>query len=152
MILIHLIKNAVINITIFWLIIVLLYINKKAIFRYMKNEFSINFGKRIKYFRNIARLSQEQLAEKMGLSTNTISYIESGKNNISFAKLPKLCKILNIEPYQLFIFDNDKPDADRMQETVKILESMSDKQLGITYKLILNLANLRPEDVHGPIK
>lgn len=116
-----------------------------------KKEFNVRFGERVKYFRNMARLSQEQLVEILDCAPNTLSYIESGKNNISFAKLPKLCKALNIEPYQLFIFDRDLPDANRVQEIVKLLEGMTNTQLGITYKLLLNIANLRPKDVHKSV-
>lgn len=112
-----------------------------------KDDFNIRFGERVRYFRNIARLSQEQLAEKLDCAPNTLSYIESGKNAISFAKFRKMCDILNVEPYRFFIFDNDAPDADRVQEIVKLLESMTDAQLGIVYKMLLNFANMRPVDV-----
>lgn len=116
-----------------------------------KDIFNVRFGERVKYFRNQARLSQEQLAEKLDCERTTIAYIESGKNSISFNKLRKLCSILNVEPYQLFIFNYDLPEADRLQEITKLLETMTDKQLGIVYDLLLNLANIRPDDVLKPI-
>ena len=114
-------------------------------------QFSKDFGARVKFFRNMARISQEQLAEALDCATNTVKYIESGKNNLSFSKLPKLCRVLNIEPYQLFIYDKDVSDANRLHEIIKLLESMSDAQLGIVYKLLLNFSALRPTDVPGPI-
>ncbi len=116
-----------------------------------RDLFNVRFGERLKYFRNLARLSQEELAEKIGCERNTLSYIEIGKNSISFTKLKKLCKVLNIEPYQLFIFDYDLPDADRIYEINKLLESMTDAQLGIVYKMLLNFSNLRPCDVKKSI-
>lgn len=115
----------------------------------MKNEFNVNFGERVKYFRNIARLSQAQLAEKLDLSPKTISSIETGKNNINFAKLSKLCNILNIKPYQLFIFEKYIQENDNISKT---LESMTYNQLEIVHKLLLNLAALRPNDVPKPIR
>ena len=42
------------------------------------------FGQRVKYYRNLKGLSQENLAERVGISANTIGYIERGKNAISF--------------------------------------------------------------------
>lgn len=116
-----------------------------------KDIFNVRFGQRVKYFRNQARLSQEQLAEKLDCERTTIAYIEIGKNSISFNKLRKLCDILNIEPYQLFIFDYNLPEADRVQAINKLLESMTDKQLGIAYDLLLNLVNIRPDEVLKPI-
>ncbi len=112
-------------------------------FELMKNEFSKLFGARVRYFRNMARLSQEQLAEKIGCEATTVSYIENGKNNISFAKLPLLCEALGVEAYQLFLFDrNELPDANRIQELVKVAETMTNTQLGLLYKLVLNVAGL----------
>ena len=52
------------------------------------------FGTRIRALRTLAGLSQEKLAEKVGLSTKTISYIENGKNTLSFNKLPLLAEYL----------------------------------------------------------
>lgn len=112
-------------------------------FEGMKNEFSKLFGARVRYFRNMARLSQEQLAEKLGCEVTTVSYIENGKNNISFAKLPLLCNALGVEAYQLFLFDRcELPEADRVQEFVKVAETMTNTQLGLLYKLVLNVAGL----------
>ncbi len=117
----------------------------------MRDEFNVKFGERIKYFRNLARLSQEELAEKIGCERNTLSYIEIGKNSISFAKFKKLCKVLDIEPYQLFLFDNNLPEANRVSEINKLLNTMTDKQLGIVYNMLLAFINLRPDDFKKPI-
>lgn len=37
--------------------------------------------------------------------------------------------------------------GERVQEIIKLLETMTDAQLGIVYKMLLNLANMRPVDV-----
>ncbi len=117
-----------------------------------RDLFNVRFGERVKYFRNLARLSQEELAEKIGCERNTLSYIEIGKNAISFTKLKKLCEVLEVEPYQLFIFDYDLPDANRIKVITKLLESMTDVQLGIIHKMLLNFVSLRPTDVKKSIK
>lgn len=110
----------------------------------MKNEFSKSFGSRVKYFRNLARLSQEQLAEKLNCETSTVSYIETGKNNISFAKLPLLCNALGVEAYQLFMFDkSDVPDANLRQEILKVADTLNPTQLGLLYKFLLSAVNVR---------
>ncbi len=116
----------------------------------MKNKFSINFGNRVRYFRNLARLTQEDLAPLLGIEPSTLSYIENGKNNISFAKLPKLCEALGVESWQLFVFD-DLPDVDKINGVVKILESMTDSQLCIVHKMLLDFVNLKPDDFHKSI-
>lgn len=53
-------------------------------------------AKRIKKFREDFELSQEQLAEKLGLPRPSISQIESGQREVSGIELAKLAKIFQI--------------------------------------------------------
>lgn len=55
-------------------------------------------GKRIRHRREIAGLSQEQLAEKLELSTNHISSMECGKSLLTTRRLLDLCNILGGTP------------------------------------------------------
>lgn len=63
------------------------------------------FGKRIKELRTSLNLTQEQLAEKMGVSPKSLSQIELGNNFISAEKLALMCEALNTKPKTLFDFD-----------------------------------------------
>jgi transcriptional regulator with XRE-family HTH domain len=51
----------------------------------------------IHYKRKLMKLSQSDLAEKVGTSTVTISNIESLRNKPSNELLIKICKVLNID-------------------------------------------------------
>ena len=104
----------------------------------MAGEFKKDFGQKVKYYRLLAGLSQEKLAESVGISANTVSYIERGKNSISFSKLPALCNALSIEPYQLFITPN-KRENNKLNAINKLLEAANDKQINIIYNLISNI-------------
>jgi len=55
------------------------------------------FGKLIKIERIRNDLSQEQLAEKVGVSTRTISLIESGLQHPKFFLVVKISQILNFD-------------------------------------------------------
>ena len=69
-------------------------------------QFLKNIGYRVQYFRRKANLSQEQLAEKSGLSYSTISHIESTAcYTMSLRALYRIALALNIEPKQLLMFD-----------------------------------------------
>jgi len=71
-------------------------------------ELKIQIGKRIRQLRNQARYTQEQFAEKAGLSLNYIAMIETGKrtptietlNKISQALDCNLADFFNTEPLQ----------------------------------------------------
>ena len=61
-----------------------------------------NIGKKIKLARTNANFTQEQLAEKISLSTRYISQLERGIAFGSATTITNICKILNINPNFLF--------------------------------------------------
>ena len=76
--------------------------------KYAEDEarFLKNIGFRIQFFRKKADLSQEQLAEKSGLSYSTISHIESTASYpMSIVALYRIATALDVSPHQLLMFD-----------------------------------------------
>lgn len=59
-------------------------------------------GKNIQKLRKRNRFSQEQLAEKVGISRAYMGYIEQGRNSPSLEVLEKISKALKIPLSQLF--------------------------------------------------
>ncbi len=55
-------------------------------------------GSRIKEYRERSAISQELLAEKLGISTTSVSNIERGRNFPSFENFIKICNIINADP------------------------------------------------------
>lgn len=72
-----------------------------------KKEFMKKFGKRVKMFRLLTNLTQEQLAEKCDCSAQTISGIETGYSFPSSNILFKLAEILEVSPAEFFKFEAD---------------------------------------------
>ena len=60
------------------------------------------FGSRIQELRKKNNLTQSELAEKIGLSTNFIGMVERGERNTSIDKIFKLAKVFNISLAQFF--------------------------------------------------
>ncbi len=58
-------------------------------------------AKNLKHFRFSVNLSQEQLAEKSGLSRNYISDIENSRSNPTLETLTDIAIALNINTYSL---------------------------------------------------
>lgn len=108
----------------------------------MYANFKKNFGKKVKYYRTLSNLSQEKLAERVGISVNTVSYIEHGKNSISFSKLPALCEALSIEPHQLFIDIESIDCNNRIEKINKFLKAATPRQLNIIQNLIANILDM----------
>lgn len=68
------------------------------------------FGKKIKEKRLQHSLTQEQLAERVGISPKSLSQIELGNNFISAENLEQICNTLNIQPKSLFDFEQDNTE------------------------------------------
>ncbi len=62
------------------------------------------FGKNVKIERVKKDLTQEQLAEIMGVSQNYVASIEGGKENMSLGKILELSKALDVDIEDLLIF------------------------------------------------
>jgi len=61
-------------------------------------------GKRIKYIRETKNLTQEQLAEKSGLSLDYVGKIEVNINKPGLRALIKMANALDVEIKELFDF------------------------------------------------
>lgn len=64
-------------------------------------------GQRIKKFRKIKNLSQEQLAEKIDISTTLMSHIETGTTKLSLQVLTDIAQTLEITTDDL-LFEEKK--------------------------------------------
>lgn len=73
------------------------------------SDFEKQFGKNLKKLRRAKCLSQEQLAEKLEIGSTTVSKIETGKCFVTSETLEKIIQTLEINPCELFLFDNQDP-------------------------------------------
>lgn len=62
----------------------------------MKKDINIEIGQRVLTARRQARLSRDELAEKLNISTLFMGYIECGQKGMSLTTLMNLCKILGV--------------------------------------------------------
>ena len=73
-----------------------------------KKEINIQIGEQIKAAREQARLTQEFLAERIGVSPQYVSDLERGVVGVSVATLKKLCVALGVSSDQI-LFGADTP-------------------------------------------
>lgn len=85
-------------------------------------------GKRIRHRREVAGLSQEQLAEKLELSTNHISSMECGKSLLTTKRLLDLCDILGGTP-NYYLLGEIAPEADRITALIQQMSPSEQKTL-----------------------
>lgn len=69
-------------------------------------------GERLRFLREKAGLTQEQLAELAGIATARISELESGRGNTTLKTIEKITTALNILPVELFDFGQIRNNTD----------------------------------------
>ena len=96
-----------------------------------------NFGKRIKEKRLEKELTQEELAEKIGISPKSLSQIELGNNFVSAENLDAICQALSISPRVLFDFDINENTKAEYLTYINNRISNNNKLLNYVYKLLM---------------
>lgn len=91
------------------------------------------FGENVKYYRKKAGLSQEQLAEKLDVSPNHVSVIETGGKFVTYKLLERMISIFDIMPATLFYVPGTASNDDTIQNK---LNSIIKTELDNTYKEI----------------
>ena len=65
----------------------------------------MRLGKNLKKYRLEKNMTQEVLAEKVGIHPTYVGKIESGKNNLSVKMLFKISRALHMTLHEVFEFD-----------------------------------------------
>jgi len=68
---------------------------------------------RIREYRAMYELTQDDLAKKVGARRETIVFLEQGKYNPSLRLAHDIAKVLHAKIDDLFIFGDDEPEPER---------------------------------------
>ncbi|HGM3506442.1 TPA: helix-turn-helix domain-containing protein [Clostridioides difficile] len=79
-------------------------------------------GQRIRKYRKAYNLSQEQLADRVQISTTHMSHIETGNTKLSLAVLAKIAEVLSVQTDALIY---DSPQVNRTAMTDEISDILS---------------------------
>lgn len=97
-------------------------------------------GARIKSLRRGRGLTQDQVAERTGLSVNYLSRIERGLENPTLGTLLSLAEALKVDPLDLFTFEQEESDPRRLRQVVaRLVSEARDDQLGQAVKVLRGL-------------
>lgn len=91
-------------------------------------------GKNIQKYRKLNKITQEKLAELVGVEINSISSIETGKYFPSPDNLVKIAEALNVDLSILFCFKEDFTCEEYLKEienNIKLLDSDKTKLISI---------------------
>lgn len=94
-------------------------------------------GLRVRELRRAKNMSQETLAEKVGISSKYISSIERGKENPTLDTLIGLSKSLNVDILELFNFSHEgKSKKDLKEFILNQVKGSDEERLKITAKIV----------------
>lgn len=96
-------------------------------------------GQRIRKYRKAYNLSQEQLADKVQISTTHMSHIETGNTKLSLAVLVKIADALSVQTDALLF---DAPQVNRTaitDEIIDVLNSCDTQELMVITDVIKSL-------------
>lgn len=105
-------------------------------------KIKLNLGATVKELRKQKDITQEQLAEYIGLQPQTIATIETGRAFVSSEVLANLCNYFNVEPTIFFtrkikVFTED--DINHINEIKRMLPSFDTAKLKEIYNILLAL-------------
>jgi len=92
-------------------------------------------GLKIKEFRKKRRLSQAELAEKVGLSDKHIGRIEAGKYFPNFLNFLKILNVLNINLSE-FGFNIEHSNNPSREQLLNLIYSSNEKEIDTYLKII----------------
>ncbi len=97
-------------------------------------------GKRIKELRKERNYTQDVLAEKANIEPASLSNIENGKNYPTAETLEKIAFALEVEVYQLYIFDHLKELSN--SEMIKYINQFLTKNESLVSKIYFFVKSL----------
>ena len=93
-------------------------------------------GLRIKHLRKSRGVSQEELSEKVGMSSKYLSSIERGKENPTLDTFIKLAQALNVEISELFNYAGDKSVQESKKYLRDLIKSNDKGKLNLAVKML----------------
>ncbi len=93
-------------------------------------------GSRIQEIRNKKGITQDQLSEKVGISSKYLSSIERGKENPTLKTILKLARSLDVKPDEFFTHLEIEDPAKRKSIIIEMLDEADADQLKLAYKVL----------------
>lgn len=115
-----------------------------------EKEMMLETGKRIRKYRKLSSYSQEKLAEKVDVSTTTISRLEHGDQMVKVSTLMRIADVLGVTADALLYSpEPEQAETDEWDERIIILlERYSSKQKEYIWKVMKAFWDLESEDKH----
>lgn len=93
-------------------------------------------GQRIRKIRKEKGLSQEQLAERVGISVTHTSHIETGNTKLSIEVFASIVNALDCQADELLFGTREIIGAEAFGDIVQELQTLSAREMCIVYEIV----------------
>lgn len=94
---------------------------------------------KIKKYRVQRKMTQEELAEKAGLSVSYISQVETGRKRLGRVGLEKVAEALNVPVSLLVQADINTYGNSKQSQIIAELDDCNEYELNVIYDMVLHL-------------
>ncbi len=101
--------------------------------------FKQKFAKNLKALRKLRKLTQEQLAELVGVDFRYISLLENAKSFPSCDLIEKLILALKVDYSDLFTFEDNMTREEIETNCANLIKTLNTKSIKILYNIAKNL-------------
>lgn len=93
-------------------------------------------GQQVRKYRRAYGMSQEQLAEKVGISVTHMSHIETGNTKLSLPVLVALAQALEVRTDDLIFKERPVTRSEASESIEQILQDCSVRQMNVLIELL----------------
>lgn len=93
-------------------------------------------GQRIRKNRRALGLSQEELAEKIGISSTHMSHIETGNTKLSLPVLVSVSTVLEVRTDELLFDEKQASRGEELNDILAAIDDCSLKELSILREIV----------------
>ena len=100
----------------------------------MNPNISLSISKNIKKYRQLNRMTQEELAGKLFLDTQYYAQLERGERNFTIEKIALACSVFNVGIEDIFELDTTYTETN---DTTSIISEISEQLAPLTQSQLL---------------
>lgn len=97
------------------------------------------FGKRVKELRRQNKITQEKLAELIGVEPQQICRIEKGVCFTTMETLEKISTVFNVKIEELFKFSHLQSKNILVDEMNKLFQDASEEEIKLIYRIVTDI-------------
>ena len=104
-----------------------------------RKSVNLEIGIRIQQARNAAGMSQPELADQLGVTSQHLSAVETGRTGTSFEVVGSICKILSISADQIVI--GPSYYSDRHDELIRLARTVPENHVDNVIGIVKHYLN-----------